>query len=169
MKSLQAQVCQPTRSPYEKIGVNGALPHSGHYRMTFIRHKTDRHGTRFYSICEAYRDDHGRPRQRRLVYLGKYPTLDEAIDGVADESVDRKGIAERRRRSYRKMEKMVAELYPGRRHARSPIMDQALGECEQAEAAYDATMARLGKLVRFRDDPRARGKANPTAKAVAHG
>ena len=63
--------------------------------MAFIRAKqrTDKHKPRaawyrkrpettthtYYYVVESYRDDGGKVRQRTLAYLGKYPTVPEAL------------------------------------------------------------------------------------------
>ena len=127
--------------------------------MAFVRSKQNRDGTRSYSLVESYRDYSGRPRQRRLAFLGRHPTIDECIDAVADESVDRQETAKRLRHFYRHLEKMADELYPGHLRRRSPVLDEALGNCERAEAAHHKLTLRLGKLVRLRDDLQRRASA----------
>ncbi len=48
--------------------------------MTFVRANTV-NGNRYYSLVETYRDA-GQVRQRRIAYLGRYPTIPAAIDGL---------------------------------------------------------------------------------------
>ncbi len=51
--------------------------------MTFVRSNTV-NGNRYYSLVETYRDA-GQVRQRRIAYLGRYPTVEAAICGLEAE------------------------------------------------------------------------------------
>lgn len=47
--------------------------------MVFLRRKTTR-GRTYYQLVESHRTD-GKPRQRVVLHLGRYPTVDEALKG----------------------------------------------------------------------------------------
>lgn len=64
--------------------------------MAFVRTKT-RNGKRRYHLVENYRED-GKVRQRTIAYLGEYPTIEAAIEGLTQEIQRRHQRAESSRR-----------------------------------------------------------------------
>jgi len=47
--------------------------------MAYVRKKTTKTGKEFYQLVESRRVD-GEPRQKVLVHLGKYPSVDAALE-----------------------------------------------------------------------------------------
>ncbi len=63
--------------------------------MAYVRQKQNSYGP-YYQLVEAYRDG-GKVRQRILVHLGKYPTVDEYLAGTREEIARLRGLAEAQR------------------------------------------------------------------------
>lgn len=55
----------------------GALKEEDQNLAAFVRKKRSR-GGEYYQLVESYRVE-GKPRQRVLVHLGSYPTVDDAL------------------------------------------------------------------------------------------
>jgi hypothetical protein len=50
----------------------------------YVRKKKNATGAEYYQLVEAQRVD-GKPRQKVLAHLGKYPTLEAALKGLPED------------------------------------------------------------------------------------
>ncbi len=92
--------------------------------MTFVRSNTV-NGNRYYWLVENYRDA-GQVRQRRIAYLGRYPTVEAAICGLEAEIEAAEAVVKRMR------SKAGAMVTLARRHAGLTV-----GELPRPDANHD--------------------------------
>jgi hypothetical protein len=103
----------------------------------FVRTKKTPSGlaSTVYSLVECYRED-GRVRQRVLCYLGEFPTVEEALAGLADLARTHRELAARLR------EKADGLDWAG--HRREIKYHRHVAEsCERWARHYEARLAKL--------------------------
>jgi hypothetical protein len=111
--------------------------------MVFVRRK--RVGPyEYYQLVESYLVD-GKPRQRVLLHLGRYPTVDAALEGWPKET---EGL-----RRFARQQRDTAERLTNDSSSKTAA-DAALKRAQKAEALADDIAAKLEKL----DDLRDQGK-----------
>jgi len=52
--------------------------------MAYVRKKKNATGSEYYQLVESRRVN-GKPRQKVLAHLGKYPTLEAALEGLPED------------------------------------------------------------------------------------
>ena len=52
--------------------------------MAYVRKKRNKTGSESYQLVESRRVD-GKPRQRVILHLGKYPSVEAALEGLPEE------------------------------------------------------------------------------------
>ncbi len=104
--------------------------------MAYVRTK-DSGGQPYYQLVESRRVD-GQPRQKVLIHLGSYPTVEEALKGWPKEA----------KRLRRDANKERIGVPPGR--GSEPFYRDILRRAEGREKQADALEEKLGRLRQMR-------------------
>jgi hypothetical protein len=103
--------------------------------MAFVRRK--RVGPyEYYQLVESYLVD-GKPRQRVLLHLGRYPTVEAALEGWPKEIEGLRGFARQRRDKAERLTKNSSS---------QTAADAARKRAQKAEALADDIAGKLEKL-----------------------
>lgn len=108
--------------------------------MAFVRRKTV--GTyEYYQLVENRWTDR-KPRQRMLLHLGRYPTVDAALEGWPKEVEGLRRFARQRRDKADRLKK---------ERSSEPTVETILKRARKAEKLADEIAAKLKKLQGLRD------------------